>query len=363
MSTPDSKVVAARPVAGRVRVGTRTRAVLVRVARNEHLGLLIALAILFTYLSLFVPFFLSERNLMNTLQNASFLGIIALGMTLVILAAEIDISVGSAIGLYSALLGVLSWKMGWPIWGTVAFVLVLGMTVGMSAGWVRARFNVPSFIVTLALLSALRGAGLWMTNASPIAIPDKTFAFLGSGRVFGLVPFPVIVFGVLFILFWFIAAKTTFGRSVYAVGGNPEAARISGVSLTRVRVAIFAGTGTLAAIAAVLISSLIGSGNAGISQGAEFQVIAAVIVGGTSLYGGRGSMFGTLLGVLFIAFLTNGMVLMGVNQYGQQIAHGVIILIAVLASTMLRGGGFRRWRDALLPGRVVLPRSLTGDRK
>ena len=114
-----------------------------------------------------------------------------------------------------------------------------------------------------------------------------------------------------FVIFWFIAAKTTFGRSVYAVGGNPEAARISGISLMRVRVAIFAGTGVIAAVAAVLISSLIGSGNGGIGQGAEFQVIAAVIVGGTSLYGGRGSMFGTLLGVLFIAFLTNGMVLMG----------------------------------------------------
>jgi simple sugar transport system permease protein len=128
-------------------------------------------------------------------------------------------------------------------------------------------------------------------------------------------------------------------------------------------VAIFAGTGMMAAISAILISSLIGSGNAGVGQGAEFKVIAAVIVGGTSLYGGRGSMFGTLLGVLFIAFLTNGMVLMGWNQYAQQVAHGFIILIAVLASTMLRGGGLQRWRDSLRHGRVSLPRSLTGDRK
>ena len=147
-----------------------------RVARNEHLGLLIALAILFTLLSVFVPFFLTERNLMNTLQSASFLGIVALAMTLVILAAEIDISVGSAMACtrhcWASCPGRWVGPSGWP-W---AFVLVLGTFIGMGAGWVRARFNVPSFIVTLALLSALRGAGLWMTNASPIAIPDQTFA-------------------------------------------------------------------------------------------------------------------------------------------------------------------------------------------
>jgi simple sugar transport system permease protein len=372
MSAPEAETVATTSP-DEVTDGSQ-QSLMRRIGRNEHLGLIIALAILFIFLSLFAPYFLTERNLMNTLQQASFLGIIALAMTLVILAAEIDISVGSAMALYSALLGVLTWKMGWPIWLAALLILLLGTSIGMGAGWVRARFNVPSFIVTLALLSALRGFGLWMTNASPIAIPDKTFQFLGSGRIGGFelaelgfgfrgVPFPVIVFVVFFVIFWFIAAKTTFGRSVYAVGGNPEAARISGISLMRVRVAIFAGTGLMAAISAILISSLIGSGNAGVGQGAEFKVIAAVIVGGTSLYGGRGSMFGTLLGVLFIAFLTNGMVLMGWNQYAQQVAHGFIILIAVLASTMLRGGGIQRWRDALRHGRNPLPRSLTGDRR
>jgi simple sugar transport system permease protein len=352
---------------GKASVETRAtastgRSLVRRLAGSEHAGLLIALAILFVFLTAFAPHFLTVRNFTNVLQQASFLGIIALGMTMVIIAAEIDISVGSAMALYSALLGVLSWKMGWPLWLAILFVLVLGTLIGMSAGWVRARFNVPSFIVTLALLSALSGAALWMTNASPIAIPDPTFAFLGSGRVLGIVPFPLIVFLVFFVIFWFISTKTTYGRSVYATGGNPEAARISGISLTRVRIAIFATTGFLAAVSAVLFSSLIGSGNAGLGQGAEFQVIASVIVGGTSLYGGRGSMVGTLLGVLFIGFLTNGMVLMNVNQYGQKVAHGAIILIAVLASELLRGGGLQHWREGLR-GRGPLPRSLTGDRR
>ncbi len=312
-----------------------------RLVASEHTGLVVALLVLCVFLSFAAPYFLTVRNFSNVLQQVSFLGIIALGMTLVIVAAEIDISVGSAMALTSALLGVLTSRMGVSIWLAIVVVLVLGTLIGMAAGWVRARFNIPSFIVTLSLLSALSGFALWMTNASPIAIPDPAFQFLGSGRLLG-VPFPLLVFVILFLVFWFVATRTTFGRSVYAVGGNPEAARISGISLTRVRVAISGLTGLLSAVSGILYSSLIGSGNAGLGQGAEFQVIAAVIVGGTSLYGGRGSMVGTLLGVLFIGILTNGMVLMNVNQYAQKVAHGLIILIAVIASQGVQGGGLAR---------------------
>jgi ribose/xylose/arabinose/galactoside ABC-type transport system permease subunit len=304
----------------------------------EHVGLVGALLVLCLVLTAVAPHFLTVRNLVNVLQSISFLGIVALGMTFVILAGEIDISVGSAMALYSALLGVLPFYRGWPLWGAVVLVLVLGAAIGGLAGYLRDRFSIPSFIVTLALLSALRGAALFMTDASPIAVDGDAFAFWGGGRILGA-PVPVIIFVVLFALFWFLAEKTTFGRSVYAVGGNPDAARISGISLRKVRVLIFAGTGLLSSISAILLSSLIGSGNAGLGQGAEFQVIAAVIVGGTSLFGGRGSMTGTLLGVLFVGILSNGMVLMGANQYLQQIAQGVIILVAVLLSESMRGGG------------------------
>ena len=343
MQTPSTKRL---QLAGST-AGRRLKAHAGPVMRSDHAGLLIALLLLCVTLAVVAPHFLTARNALNVLQQVSFLGIIALGMTLVILAAEIDISVGSAMALHSALLGVLSGRFDWPLWLAVVLVLILGTVIGMGAGFIRAAFNVPSFIVTLGLLSALSGAALWMTNASPIAITDPTFAFFGSGRVFGVVPFPLIVFISLVIVFWFISTRTTFGRSVYAVGGNPEAARIAGISLTRVRVAVFASTGLLAAISGVLFSSLIGSGNGALGQGAEFQVIAAVIVGGTSLYGGRGSIIGTLLGVLFIGILTNGMVLLNVNQYGQKVAHGMIILVAVLASEGLRSGRFAAWRRAL----------------
>jgi sugar transport system permease protein len=322
---------------GDARLGERAPAWRVSI---EHAGLVGALVVLCAILTFVAPHFLTVRNLVNVLQNVSFLGIVALGMTFVILAGEIDISVGSAMALCSALLGVLPFYRGWPLWGAVIVVLVLGTGIGAAAGYVRDRFSIPSFIVTLALLSALRGAALFMTDASPIAIDGDAFAFWGGGRLFGA-PVPVIIFVVLFAVFWFVAEKTTFGRSIYAVGGNPDAARISGISLRRVRVLIFACTGLLSSVSAILLSSLIGSGNAGLGQGAEFQVIAAVIVGGTSLFGGRGSMTGTLLGVLFVGILSNGMVLMGANQYLQQIAQGLIILVAVLLSEALRGGSLR----------------------
>jgi simple sugar transport system permease protein len=309
-----------------------------RFVMSQHGGLVAALVLLFVVLSLVAPHFFTVRNITNVLQQVSFMGIVALGMTLVILCAEIDISVGSAMALYSSLLAVLHFRYSWPLGAAIVLVLALGPLIGLAAGYIRHRFNVPSFIVTLALLSSLRGAALWITNASPIAIPDVDFAFLGSGRIFGVVPFPLLIFIALSIVFWFISVKTVLGRSIYAVGGNPEAARISGISLLRVRMVIFAGTGLLSAVSAILLSSLIGSGNAGLGQGAEFQVIASVIVGGTSLYGGRGSILGTLLGVLFIGLLTNGMVLLGVNQYGQMVAHGLIILLAVLFSEGLRRG-------------------------
>jgi simple sugar transport system permease protein len=311
-----------------------------RVWHFEHAGLLVALVVLGVVLTFVAPHFPTMRNLINVLQSVSFLGIVALGMTLVILAGEIDISVGSAMALYSALLGILPARYGWPLWTAVVFVLVLGAAVGGVAGFIRDYFNIPSFIVTLALLSALRGVAYYLTDANPIAIIDDTFAFIGGGRVLGI-PVPVILFVVLFFVFWFISEKTTFGRSVYAVGGNPDAAKISGISLRRVRVTIFGITGLLSAVGAVLLSSLIRSGNAGLGQGAEFQVIAAVIVGGTSLFGGSGSMTGTLLGVLFVGLLNNGMVLMGANQYIQQVAQGLIILVAVLVSESLREGGLK----------------------
>ncbi|GHF17431.1 sugar ABC transporter permease [Amycolatopsis deserti] len=314
---------------------------LVSRAGGEHLGLLGALVVLVVVLSLAVPSFLSGSNLLDVARQLSFTGIIAFGMTLVIVAAEIDISVGSAIAFSSSLFGFLVVHQHWPIWLAAVTVCVLGALIGAAAGLIRAALNMPSFIVTLALFSALSGLALLITDAVPLPITDPAFATWGNGAVLG-VPVPAVIFLVVFLLFWLIAKRTTFGRSVYAIGSNAEAARLSGIPVRAVRTTLFATTGLLAAVSGLLQTSQLGAGNPTIGTGVEFAVITAVIVGGANLYGGRGSMVGTLLGVVFIGVLNNGMVLLGVNSYAQNVANGAIVLLAVLVSAIKPSPGPRR---------------------
>ncbi len=298
-------------------------------------GLLLALILLFVILATVAPNFLSARNMFNVLRQVSFVGIIACGMTLALIGAEVDLSVGSVVALTSALLGVLSQKLHWPLAPVILLALVEATLVGAFAGWIRVRWDVPGLIVTIALMLSLRGLAFVLTNAYPIPITNDAFAFLGSGNIVG-VPFPAILFLAMMGLFIIISTRTVYGRSVYAVGGNSEATRLSGIPVNRIRITLFATTGFLAAISGVLLTSRLNSGYAGVGVGWEFDCIAAVIIGGTSLFGGEGSILGTLLGVLFIGLLGNGMVLLGVNPYLQDVARGVIILAAVLLSALQR---------------------------
>lgn len=300
-----------------------------RLHANE-LGLVAGLIVLYAVLAPLAPNFLSPQSQFNILRDAAFVGIIAWGMTLVVVAGEIDISVG-ANAAFSGIVLAHMIQAGIPIPVAAALVLLMGAAIGSAAGWLRAMFDVPSFIVTLALWLGLRGLAQVMSSAVPVVIPDVDFQFWGAGGVFGF-PLPTIFMLVLFVLFIFISQKTVFGRSVYAVGGNPEAAKLSGISVPLVRIGIFAITGTLAALVGILLASRLGSGNSAAATGMEFDVIAAVVVGGTSLLGGRGTMVGTLLGVIFIAALSNGLVLMGVDPFMQNVVRGAVILIAVLVN-------------------------------
>jgi simple sugar transport system permease protein len=284
---------------------------------------------------LLAPNFATSANLLDVLRQAAFTGIIACGMTLLIVAGEIDVSVGSAIAFSSALFGTLAVAFRWPLWLAAIAVVVAGTLLGGGAGAIRAWFNIPSFIVTLATFSALRGGALLLTDAMPIPILDEGFQRWGSGSVLG-VPVPALLMLATFAVFAVVASRTAFGRSVYAIGGNAEAAHLSGIPVRRIRMVLFAITGGLAALTGVLMSSRLGAGNSNIGYGVEFAVITAVIVGGASLFGGRGSMLGTLLGGLFIAVLNNAMVLLGINSYAQEVANGVVVLLAVLVSARRR---------------------------
>lgn len=268
----------------------------------NEIGLLVVIAILYLVFSLNAPGFISLNNQMNVLRDAATIGIAAWAMTLIIISGEIDVSVGPMVAFVSVCLAFLL-QFEVPLAVACLLVLLLGALMGTLAGVLRGVFNVPSFVATLGLWSALRGMGLFMTNALPVPIDENEVLDWLGGQFLG-VPVSALIMIVLFALFVFISRKTAFGRSVFAVGGNATAARL-------------------------------GSGNAGAANGLEFDVIAAVVVGGTALSGGRGSLFGTLLGVLVITLIGNGLVLLGINSFFQQVVRGVIIVVAVLANILL----------------------------
>jgi simple sugar transport system permease protein len=311
--------------------GAASRGLAGRIRWSDQLGLTIGLIVLIIVFANQAPNFLTWDNLTNILQQSSYVGIIACGMTLVILAGEIDVSVGSATALAGVVLAILlDDGVTWPL--AVLLTLLIGMSIGVFAGFIRAAFLIPSFIVTLALYGALRGFALMFTDAipqAPEAFSNSFFTFVGRGKVLGI-PTPAAVLIVLFVVFWLISTKTTFGKQVYAVGGNPDAAYLAGIPIVRVRILLFATTGLLAALSGILLAASLGAGDPSTNQGLEFQVIAAVIVGGTNLFGGRGTMIGTVLGVLFIGVLGNGLVLVGIDPYANFVVQGVVILVAVL---------------------------------
>jgi len=297
-------------------------------------GLLLVLVVVYIVLAFTAPNFLTVSNQLNIVQQAAFFGIVALAMTLVIVAGEIDISVGSLAALSSSMLGVFVVNFGLPFWLACVAVLIVALAVGAFSGWIRAQFGVPTFIVTLALFLALRGAAELITNAFPIPIDSRNFFYWGTGKIGDIVPVPAVYLLVVFVIIAIVAKNTVFGRSIYAVGGNARAAELSGINVRRIRIAVMAIAALTAAITGLLQSAQLSSGNSTIANGMEFQAISAAIIGGAALSGGRGTIIGTLIGVIFLAVLLNGMVLLGVTPYAQQVFQGAIVLIAVLVNVV-----------------------------
>ncbi|MBN9253131.1 ABC transporter permease, partial [Mesorhizobium sp.] len=215
-----------------------------------------------------------------------------------------------------------------------AVAVLVGFLTGLVTGKVRQHFNVPTFIATLAMFTALRGAANLITGGYPLATFPGWFEYFGGGYLLGI-PFPVYIFAATFFGMHFLMNNTRFGRAVYAVGGNMEAARLSGIDVWFVKTMTLGLTGVLTAISGILIASQIGSGTGTVATGMELDVIAAVIIGGTSLFGGKGRIWGTLIGVLFLGCVSNGMTLMNVSEYWQYVVRGAIILGAVLLNQIL----------------------------
>lgn len=296
----------------------------------NELSLLAAIGLLYVVFSSTADGFLSVNNQINILRDASTIGIAAWATTLIIIAGEIDVSTGPMVAFSSVILAYLI-QWGVPTIGAFALAMMLGAALGGIAGALRAYFDVPSFVATLGLWSALRGFALFFTDALPVSIGRNDIVDALDRPFLGAPPAAIAML-VLFAIFLFVSRKTAFGRSVYAVGGNPQAAFLSGINVRRIRVLVFMLGGLMAAISGIMLLSRLGSGNAGAASGLEFDVIAAVVVGGTALSGGRGSMVGTLLGVLVITLIGNGLILLGINPFIQQVVRGIIIVGAVLAN-------------------------------
>lgn len=293
--------------------------------------------------------FLTADNLLNVLRNVSMQGVIAFGMTMVIISGEIDLSVGSAVAFAGCLVAFLTQKLSgdWTSFPlslaiTVSILVTLGVGffLGTFTGFMRNRYQVPSFITTLALMTGLSGAAELITNGFPLTPFPAWYNFIGGGYVLGI-PFPALLFLLTFIVLQFLMNYTSFGRTVYAVGGNAEAARLSGINVSRVKTMVFGITAFLAALSGVMVSSEIMSGTATTAKGWELDVIAAVIIGGTSFTGGVGRIWGTMIGVVFLGVMMNGMTLLNVSEYWQHVVRGTIILVAVLLNLLQRDKGVR----------------------
>lgn len=291
------------------------------------------LVMVFVLLSVASPFFLTERNLFNVARQLSVVAIVALGQALVIIAGGIDLSVGSLIGLSAVLAAMTATATGSPALGILA-ALAIGAATGMLNGVLVTRARINPFITTLGTLSVVRGAALLITNGNPQRF-DNWAAFLGAGRLFE-VPLQFILLVLLASGVWTFAVRTRWGRDVYAVGDNARAARLAGLDVTFTRTLVFTISGAFAGLGGLLLAGMLANANPNLGLGYELDVIAAVILGGVALTGGRGSIGGVVIGAALIGLLRNAFVLLNVSGYWQTITIGLVVIVAVGADSLNR---------------------------
>lgn len=297
----------------------------------QDFGALIALILLVVVIGIFSPEFRTPANFLSLLRQSSINGLIAFGMTCVILTGGIDLSVGSVLALTTALCaGFIS--NGMPVGLAMLLSLVIGTGFGAVSGFMITKGRLQPFIATLITMTVFRGLTMIYMDGKPISNLGDSFLlkFVGKGSVFGI-PFPVILFIVVFIVFMFVLEKTTFGRRVYAAGSNAQAAKLAGVNVNRTKLITYAISGCMASLSGLILLSRLGSAQPTLGDGYELDAIASVALGGTSMNGGRGRIWGTFVGVLIIAVLNNGLNILGVSSYYQDVVKGIVILIAVLS--------------------------------
>jgi ribose transport system permease protein len=300
----------------------------------RQFGTLLGLLVLCGVLWALTPHFLTVANLLNIAQQTAINAIVAVGMTYVIISGGIDLSVGSIVALSGVTLG---WALqdGQTLPLALGISLLVGAGCGLVNGVIVSWGGLPPFIATLGMMSIARGAALLFTEGRPVSGFDSGFRSLATGHL-GPVPAPIVVTILVYLLAHLVLTQTTFGRYVYAIGGNEEATRLSGVSVRLHKSVIYAVSGLMSAIAAILLTARLNSAQPIAGTMYELDAIAATVIGGTSLIGGEGSLAGTLIGALIMGVLRNGLNLLGVSSFLQQIVIGAVIIAAVLVDTMLK---------------------------
>lgn len=295
-------------------------------------SMLVGCGILFVVFSVLTSSFYQPANLIDIVLQSSVNGVIAIGMTLVIMTRGIDLSVGSIVGVSSM---VAADMLSHGVVVGVAAGLGVGLLCGMINGVLIAKLKLPDFIVTLGTLSIFRGAALIYTNGQPIyGIPEE-FREIFGGKIVGL-PTPVLIVVALSVLIWALVRFTALGEQIVAVGGNEEAARLSGIDIPRIKITVYALSGLLAAVAGMILVARIGAAEPIGGNGYELQAIGAAVIGGASLFGGEGNPLGALVGALMLGALQNGLTLLNVPSFWQYVASGVVVILAVMADQMTR---------------------------
>lgn len=313
------------------RQGMMDRAVFMFLRHN--LGIMLVLLLLVVLLSVLSPVFLTPNNLLTVLKQISHNMCLALGMTLVIILGGIDLSVGALVAMIGTVTVGLIVNQGVPIFAGILIGLFLGIICGAINGGFVAFFKFPAFIVTLSMMNIARGAAYIYCGGKTTRIMDERFVKIGTGSL-GLIPVPVIYMLVMIVIFSILLNKTKFGTYIYAIGGNREAARLSGVPIKLTEIAVFTIAGFMASFAGIVLAARMYSGQPSVGDGHELNAIAACVLGGISMSGGVGRIGGTVMGVLVMGVINNGLNLLNVSTYWQYVAKGAIILIAVMVDWM-----------------------------
>ncbi|MFP4020915.1 MAG: ABC transporter permease subunit [Halanaerobium sp.] len=288
----------------------------------------IGLLVLVIVLSFMSPYFLTVPNLLNVVRQVSIIAIVSFGMTMVILTGGIDLSVGSMLAFAGAISAGMIVNTGLNVYLAILIGLAAGTALGLFNGIAVAKAKLPAFIVTLAMMTVARGFTLIYTNGRPISGFDEKFRFFGAGYI-AKIPVPVIIMFLLLLVIYILLKKTPLGRYIYAIGGNEKATKLSGINTDKIKIAVYGLNGFLAAVSGIILTSRLNSAQPMAGEGYELDAIAAVVLGGTSLTGGSGTVIGTIVGALIIAVLNNGLNLLNVSSFYQLVAKGGVILLAV----------------------------------